>query len=245
MIKFVSNQPALLISRTLVVADLHLAIEREIAKSGINIPSQANKIKKKIYELLLKTRAKKLIILGDVKHKVPGMSWQEQKEIPKFLKELSKRVKVAIIRGNHDSFIERLVPKGVDLINSGGFEINNIGLAHGHAWPKPELLDCKYLILAHCHPAIKFFSAGFKSIEPVWLRCPINKVALERRYKRKCKLKEAIIMPVFNPLIGGMTFNKPGFKPAGPIKAIIKLKAGKVYLLDGTFLGELKNLIKK
>ena len=245
MLKFILNSPALLTNRTLVIADLHLGIEHDIAKSGITIPSQVNKIKKGIYELLLKTRAKKLIILGDIKHKVPGLSWQELEEIPKFLKELSKRVKIIIIRGNHDSFIERLAPKSVDVISSAGLRINNIGLAHGHAWPKSELLGREYLILAHCHPAIEFFSSGFRSIEPVWLRCPINKGAFERRYKRKCKLKQAIVMPVFNPLIGGMAFNKPGFKPIGPLKAVIKWESGKVYLLDGTFLGKLKNLIKK
>jgi len=96
--KFIKNYPALFIPeiKTLVIADLHIGISYELYKSGINIPSQVKEMKKTIEKLIKQTKAKRLIILGDIKHDVPGISVQELREIPEFLKALSKKIKVEI-----------------------------------------------------------------------------------------------------------------------------------------------------
>ncbi|MFQ6009965.1 MAG: metallophosphoesterase [Candidatus Aenigmatarchaeota archaeon] len=238
------TEPAVLIDNILVIADLHIGIEQELARSGITIPSQLPGIQKRIDSLLKETKARHLIILGDVKHMVPEISWQEKKELPEFLKQLSDRVKTSIVKGNHDGNIEYLAPEGVDVYDSDGFRIENFGFVHGHAWPDKQLLDCEYLIIAHAHPAIEFYSGGARIVEHVWLRCPVNKKVFERRYKKECRLREAIIMPAFNTLSGGSAFNSKDFRPIGPLLTnnAVLWKQADVYLLDGTLLGKLEKL---
>ncbi|MHC4479340.1 MAG: hypothetical protein ACYTEL_27285 [Planctomycetota bacterium] len=93
-IKFVTGKPALLVGKSLVVADLHLGIEREFYQSGIKFPSQTEKIKDMVEGLVKITKAERLILLGDVKHKVPGISLQELREIPQFLEHFSGKLEV-------------------------------------------------------------------------------------------------------------------------------------------------------
>jgi len=51
-------------------------------------------------------------------------------------------------------------------------------------------------------------------------------------------------MPPFNHLIGGMAFNSKDFKPLGPLlnNNVLRWKKSEIYLLDGTYLGNLSNL---
>ena len=89
-LKFIQNQPALVFNKNLVIADIHLGLEYELYKSGINVPSQTEKMKKKIDQLIKKTKPNRLIFLGDIKHQIPGVSWQELKEVPEFFEHFSK-----------------------------------------------------------------------------------------------------------------------------------------------------------
>jgi putative SbcD/Mre11-related phosphoesterase len=243
IMKFLT-EPALLIGKTLVIADLHLGIENEIFQSGIIIPSQIEKLEKRIDRLLKQTKANHLVILGDVKHQVPSISWQEYREIPRFLEHFS--VKVSIVKGNHDGNIERLTGKGVDVYESQGFKIKNYLLTHGQAWPDEKDLDAEYIVMGHVHPAIEFWTENFRTVEPCWLKCKVDNKKLEEKFKVKTKFKQGIIMPSFNHLIGGMAFNSKDFDPLGPLlkNEVLEWKESEVYLLDGTFLGSLKKLKK-
>ena len=238
------TEPALLIDGTLVVADLHLGIEAELSRHGVNIPSQTQSVQRKIEQLLSETKAKRLIILGDVKHNVPNITWNERQELPTFLAELAGRAELSIVKGNHDGDIDSLAPKSVKVYGSGGFRLGDYGFVHGHAWPSARLLDCKYLVIAHSHPSVEFFSSGTRITEHVWLRCPVDSAIMESHYKKKCGLKEAVIMPAFNPISGGSAFNAEGFRPIGPLLTnnAVEWKESKVYLLDGTYLGRLEKL---
>lgn len=241
-IKFLTEPALLLENKILVVADLHIGIEHEIFESGITIPSQVEKIQERIDRLLKQTKAKHLIILGDVKHQVPHISWQEYKEIPKFLEHF--KIKISIIKGNHDGNIERLAPPEIDIYDPQGFKVNNFLLTHGQAWPFLGDLDTEYIIMGHVHPVVEFWTENFRSIEPCWLKCKIDNERLFEKYKIKTNLKQGIIMPAFNHLIGGMAFNSKDFEPLGPLlkNEILKWKNAEVYLLDGTYLGNLKDL---
>ena len=245
MIRFLYNYPSLYIpeEKAVVITDLHLGIEYEIYKSGITIPSQVKKIEKRIDELINITKAEQLIILGDIKHQVPSISWQEYKEIPDFLEHFSN-VKVSIVKGNHDGFIERLAPKDIDIYETQGFKLNDILLTHGQSWPNKKDLDAKYIIMGHVHPSVQFLIENFRTIEPCWLKCEIDNKKLLEKFKIKTKIKQGIVMPAFNHLIGGMAFNSKNFEPLGPLlkNEILKWKNAEVYLLDGTFLGSLNKL---
>jgi putative SbcD/Mre11-related phosphoesterase len=237
------TEPALLIGKTLIIADLHLGIEYEIFKSGITIPSQVEKIEKRIVSLLRQTKAKHLVILGDIKHQVPSISWQEYKEIPRFLEHFSK-IKVSIVKGNHDGNIERLAPKNVEIYEPSGFKIGNVLLTHGQAWPNESDLDAEYILIGHVHPAVEFWTGKFRTVEPCWVKCKVDNKRFEEKFDVKTEFKQGIVMPAFNHLIGGMAFNSKDFEPLGPLlkNEVLKWRDSEVYLLDGTLLGELKAL---
>jgi len=245
-IKFLTEPALLLENKILVLADLHIGLEYEIFQSGITIPSQVEKLERRIDNLIRQTKAKHLVILGDVKHQVPNISWQEYKEIPKFL-EYFTNIKMSIVKGNHDGDIERLARKDIDIHEPKGFRINDFVLTHGQAWPDKNDLNAKYLIMGHVHPAIEFWTENFRTIEPCWLKCKIDNKKLEEKFGIKTKFKQGIIMPAFNRLVGGMAFNSKDFEPLGPLlkNEVFKWKESDVYLLDGTYLGKLENLKKQ
>ncbi len=246
-IKFIVDYPALFISdkKILVIADLHLGLEHQLYLEGIIIPPQAEKFRKTISFLIKTTKAKTLLVLGDVKHKVPGISLREMKEIPKLFSYLVKKVKVICVRGNHDDNIENLLPEGIEVYSSRGFKLEEYGFFHGHAWPSKELMKCNFLFTAHIHPLIEFKdSFGYRIVEQVWVKTRINRVMVKKRYKIKNAGRlEVIILPSFNKLVGGLILNKMGENQlARPLisKNFIDLRKSKLYLLDGTFLEKLK-----
>lgn len=246
-IKFLSDSSALLLDeKYLVISDLHLGLELELARKGIMVPNQLPKLQEKLDKLIEETGAKELIILGDVKHEYKGISWIELRDLPDFFKHLLKKVKIRIVKGNHDGGIEAIAPAGVKVYEPTGFALEDVALTHGNAWPKKEMLDCKTLIMGHIHPAIEFWSSGARMTEHVWIKAPFIPDVLENKFKKKCSLKEAIIVPTFNHLAGGIAFNKEGFSPLGPLLSkSINYKKGEVFLLDGTHLGRLDEMKSK
>jgi len=148
MLKFVTGEPALVFNKNLVIADLHIGIETEYRKSGITVPTQLEKMKGKIDALIEKTKAKRIVFLGDVKHQVPGVSMQELREIPEFFNHFSGKVETHIVLGNHDSEIPALV-EGVQIHDTDGFRLEDVYITHGHAWPKKEFLKCRFLVVSH------------------------------------------------------------------------------------------------
>jgi hypothetical protein len=251
----VYGNPALFVrvgqERTLVVADLHLGTEGELAKKGISLPSQISHVKARLIELIKKRGANKLILLGDIKHNVPIASWQEWRELPGFFEDLEKLVRVEVVRGNHDGGLEGMAPKEVRIHGAHGMVLGKrrrIGLMHGHTWPSPELLDTKLLVVAHIHPAIEFQDKfGARTVVPVWLRARLNAKKFPKKLQAKIKgdLPELLVMPAFGELVGGAAVNREIPKELiGPIfkAGAVKLNEAEAYLLDGTFLGKVGRL---
>ena len=103
------EEPALIVTNTeisLVVADIHLGIEWDLYRSGINLPSQMEERLDRILGYIQANSPDRVILLGDVKHNVPQVSWQEKDEIPRFLETLAEYAHVDIFPGNHDGGIE-------------------------------------------------------------------------------------------------------------------------------------------
>lgn len=248
-VKFLADYPAVSIpeENALVIAELHLGLEHELYKKGITIPAQREKFQDILDKLLKLTHARTLIILGDTKHKVPGMSIREERELPKFLNYLKEKVKVILVKGNHDAEIERIVPEGIKICGSRGFKLGKYGFFHGHAWPSKKLMECDYLFMAHLHPAMEFMDKfGFRNVEQVWIRGRLDAERVREKYKIKKTGKiNLIVMPTFNSLLGNIAVNKLiGKEYSGPmiIGKIMDMKKSKVYLLDGTLLGILEEL---
>lgn len=250
MIKFIIDYPALFISeeKVLVIGDLHIGLEHELYQSGIIIPPQAKKFSKIINKLIKATKTETLVILGDVKHEVPGISYREMREIPKFFSSLVDKIRVIVCLGNHDTYLKELALKEVKIYSSRGFKIGKYGFFHGHAWPSKKLMECDWLLMSHIHPAIEFVDKlGYRNIEQVWVRGKLNVKLVKKKYKiKKCGKMQTIIFPTFNRLLGGLalnsTFNKEYLGPL--LVNIINVDKCKLYLLDGTFLGNVKHLRK-
>jgi metallophosphoesterase superfamily enzyme len=224
-------------------------------------------------KLIEDTNPKHLFIIGDIKHSIQKMELAEWQEIPLFFEAALKLVnRISIILGNHDGNIEALVPKDVEILPTSGFKINSdIGMIHGHAWPKPEILSCKNIVMGHLHPIITIKDAlGFSKSHRVWLRTKANGKSLARGLLKSMKIKSTndvnkimkqkfnvklenshlIFMPTFNDILSGRTINKQlnidrvGKSYIGPIikSGAVNMDEGEVYLLDGSYLGKLGSL---
>ncbi|MEO0282053.1 MAG: metallophosphoesterase [candidate division WOR-3 bacterium] len=247
--KFLINEPVLFIEKlkAIVIADLHIGIEHELAKNGIKIPNQMPLMLKKIKSALRKTKSKNLIVLGDIKHQVPGINFFEQKEIPSFFEQLKKMCQIKICIGNHDTFIKDLIPNEIEVYDSKGFAMENYGFFHGHAWPDKNLMSCDYLITSHIHPTLLFTDKlGHRIIEPVWIKSYLKNDKIKEKYKIEVKGKiEMIVLPAFNKLLSGSNINALNLKYdfIEPLMAdIMDMKKTELYLLDGTFIGRLSDI---
>jgi len=255
------DEPGLVVEnniRVLVVADIHLGIEWDLGNSGIVVPSQSGQALAKIMEYIDATSPERVVLLGDVKHNVPLISWQEREEVPHFLESIAKRTAVDIVPGNHDGDMEFLLQHilpglEVTLQPARGFVLDGVGYFHGHTWPDPVLLSCDHIVMAHNHPTIRFTDRlGFSSAEPAWIRTRLNSKVLEAHFKTKggdlpWSDPEVVIMPAFCQLCGGVAFNESLHGDLlGPVfnSGAVELDVAQAYLLDGTRLGKLSDLRK-
>jgi putative SbcD/Mre11-related phosphoesterase len=220
------NEKALKIDDHLVIADLHLGLEHELESSGIKIPPQAEEMTGKIVGLLNLSSAKHLVILGDLKHNIPSISWHEYSQIPPMIKTLSNYADVTVVKGNHDGNLERLLPEA-PIVKS--LEIGDSLLLHGHT-KIPENQDFKRIIAGHNHPCVEFHDEIKSSKESAWIKARLKSGV------------EVIVMPAFNDLIYGTPINS-GKKLLGPLFNQIDLKEADAYLLDGTQL-RVKDILK-
>lgn len=239
------NERALFITEieAIVIADLHIGIESEYYLQGVNIVSQTRNLLERCKKLIEEKEAKKLIIVGDLKHVIAGkgeekqeMIMKERREVRYFLKEMSKLVEIWIVKGNHDG---RLFSKRAKIYGTRGVKIEDIAFVHGHAWPSHEIMDSKLVIMGHLHPFVRIKTrVGYSYLEPCWIKGEFKKKEIKKRYGIK-KLK-FIIMPAFNPLCGGIAVNREKIDVA--ITKIMDIDNANVYLLNGINLGRVRNL---
>ena len=237
----VFGTPLLVVERklkVLVAADIHLGLEHELWLCGVSIPSRTDRLLEQLKGILLEVDPDRLVLLGDTKHNVPRTSWQEQKEVPSFLKSLSKEVPVDLVPGNHDGGLADLAPPGTSVMPSSGYVLDGVGYFHGHTWPDPKLFSSDILVAGHIHPAIKLRDPlGHSVNRPVWARAPLKADAVEAQYRQELPLPEILIVPAFNDLFGGLPLNEPGEDERGPILTMTDMDRARIYLLDGTDLG--------
>lgn len=240
----VFGEPLLLVEGNesiLVAADLHLGLEYEMWLGGISIPSQTEKILKRLKRSLAEVKPDRLLLLGDVKHNVPRTSWQERKEIPRFLKALAQDISVDIVPGNHDAGLADLAPQGTRVHLSSGLVIDGVGYFHGHTWPDRALLSAELLVAGHIHPAVRLKDPlGCSCNRRAWARAALSPAAIERQYGTVASAPEMVIVPAFNDLCGGLPLNEMCEDERGPIPTLADMNDARIFLLDGTDLGRLR-----
>lgn len=235
-VKPVADQSALLVERpgerVLVISDLHLGWEVSLSHQGIHVPSQVPRLLEKLRKIIADTQPAKLILLGDVKHAVAKVELEEWKYVPEFFDGLVEIIpEVQVIPGNHDGNLEPLTPPSVKISTSEGIALwNTVGLFHGHAWPSPPLVGCKFLVMGHLHPVVMFKDPlGFRITRQAWVRAKSNGQKLAEgvlkfhsakyqgnpleEYQKKFGVipvdADCIIMPSFNDYLGGQPINRP------------------------------------
>ncbi len=215
----------------LVVADLHLGWEVSLSHQGIHVPSQVPRLLEKLRKIVNDVHPRQLILLGDVKHAVAKVELEEWKYVPEFFEGLVEIIPdVQVVPGNHDGNLEPLTPPSVKISTSEGISLwNTVGLFHGHAWPSPPLLGCRFLVMGHLHPVVVFKDPlGFRITRQAWVRAKSNGQKLAegvlkhdsvkyegdplQEYSKKYGVKvvdaDCVIMPSFNDYLGGQPINR-------------------------------------
>ena len=102
----IPNEPALLVKekKILVIADLHIGIERELREKGLQVPSQTKSMTKRLLSLIKKYCPDEIVLLGDIKHNIPTSTIQERKDVKHFLETIQSYGSIHILPGNHDVF---------------------------------------------------------------------------------------------------------------------------------------------
>lgn len=196
--------------------------------------------------------------------------WRDVPEFFEALLKLVPSIRV--ILGNHDGNLEPLTPSQVELIPATGIALwKHFGLFHGHAWPAPEILGCQTLILGHLHPAVTLRDPlGYRLTRPAWITASCDpfkllegslKAAgvhgkgeaariLFEKYRVKPLATKCVFVPPFNDFLGGRPVNAKRIEEhhvgesLGPIlrSGAVDIEGAEVHLLDGTYLGHVKQL---
>jgi len=241
-LRFVHGEAALHVDDSLIIAELHIGYEQRF------FPDMdvffTDKLIARVRALLDKTKARRLIINGDVKHSVRGATPEEQRELAKFFDAMKKQgVRTTIVKGNHDGDIERFV-HNAEIVGQGGLLLGGVGVFHGNAWPSKEIAEkAKTLVLAHTHPCVEL---GGRQLQ-CWL---VGRLCAKARTRfRHWRSARVIVMPAFSQLVGCASINKHPAKARllGPLfrNEMFKIGEAEVYTLDGVCVGRLKDLAQR
>ncbi|WP_336002984.1 metallophosphoesterase [Halorientalis halophila] len=229
--------------RALVLADFHAGLEAALRYEGVELRSQAPERREKVRELLDRTDADRLVVLGDLCHAIGGPSGTEREEIETLLDGLD--LPVTVVKGNHDGDIEDLLDERehVTLTPGHGVRLGEVGFVHGHTWPAPDVLAADVVCTGHEHPMVRLEDeVGGARAERAWLRGRLDPDPFEDFHGTDLDVDgELVVFPAFNDLTGGTWVNVAGqeflapFLPDG-------LEGGEAYLLDGTRLGDYRRV---
>jgi uncharacterized protein len=249
LLKVVPGEAALVFREheecTLLISDLHLGLEKELAKKGFRLPPYSNRIMDRINSLTERYGANRIIVLGDVKHSIGKVEDIDWNVIPWFFETLlDVFASVEVVPGNHDGGIKSLLPGRVKVHPSDGMVIGTeerVGVTHGHSWPSQEVISCGRMVMGHSHFRYEMRDRfGGRSKEAVWLfaEYDVDRLLSKAGYKGEetGKAGELIVMPPFNNLVGGQAINAKGGFDFGPVlsSGTIDIADADIFLLDGT-----------
>ena len=220
------DSAVLLDNKDLLIGDLHIGLEEKMRKSGYRLIRMHRKLLAKALNLIDRTDARRLIILGDLKDSIGNPTDNELYQIDEFISELP--VPLVVVLGNHDGGLRNfLEQKGVQVYSSSGFLDSGYFLFHGNARPGDRASEAEMLIACHWHPVVRIKDKTIY-VERAWIKAPT------------VYGPPLLMMPAFNDILGGATpdeINEP----------YLDIEKAEVYTYDGTFLGlweQIKNKFK-
>jgi len=201
-IKFLED--CLLVENILVIGDFHLGYEEQVIEKGILPRVQLKEILEKlekVFKELEGRRIKKIILLGDLKHRFKGILDSEWRDVLKLLDYLIKKCdEVVLIKGNHDNILNPIIRKrGIKLKDYYKLKIDEVDVCflHGNKMFN-ECLNSKILIMGHLHPAI-VISDSYKQEK---FKCFL---------KGKWNNKTVYVLPSFSEMSQGYDLRKLSF----------------------------------
>lgn len=227
----------------LVASDLHIGFEHELAEKGILLDDDyVDEILDELIRIARNEHCNAMILLGDVKSSVKGISREEWKNVPAFMSELARHVdELYVVPGNHDSYLTRLLPDSVRVVSSRGMIIDDILFIHGHAAPRIKGMGVRRMVMGHMHPTLTSREGNILNGERVWM-------ILKIRQDEHCYddgMLDVIVMPSFNRYTASMHYNRhygrrhgltsPILRKAVSSKGIIRAV---VLTLDGSIVGD-------
>lgn len=244
-LEFIASGPALLVRNVrsvLVIADLHLGIESDLARHGLYFKSRSGERQDRVLACIDEVRPDLLILLGDVKHMIPLLSRQEYRELPSALDSFRERVPFMVVPGNHDIGLERFLEPG-ELLPKQGTLIEGVGYMHGHTFPSPDLAG--HLIIAgHHHPLVSLRDeVGCSLRAPAYLYASLDDVCMgsARKPEEQAGKTRVLFMPAFNEL-SGYDITRIVHDPFSPLSRCMKRESIEIFLTDGTLVGPLSSV---
>lgn len=162
-------------SGTLIVTDVHLGYEEYMAKLGVYLPRlQLKGAVETVRAAVDAVNARRVVVVGDIKHAYEKLLRQERVEVAKFTRFLTEElgVEMVLVRGNHDTFVSPLLRKlGVDVVEDYLDLGGGVILAHGH---KNIEDDFEVVVMGHEHPALQVDVAGARVKLPALLEVPLD-----------------------------------------------------------------------
>ena len=251
MLKVVPDESALIHRdgdyATLLVSDLHLGLEKEMASKGFRLPPYSQNMLDRMNSMAEKNRLNRVIVVGDVKHSIGKVQDIDWGIIPWFFGTLLDVFQaVEVVPGNHDGMIGSLLPSRVKLHSAEGTVIgerDKVGIAHGHSWPSKEVISSRTIVMGHSHFRYEMRDRfGGRSKEAVWLFATYDVADLLAKAGHPGGRRgegRLIVMPPFNNLVGGQAINAKGGFDFGPIlsSGSVRVSDADVFLLDGTRVG--------
>ena len=243
-IEYHASGPALQITnehRILVIADLHMGIETDLRLHGIHLQSRGSERISRLLDLVHDVSPDIILLLGDVKHRVPGTSWQEFRELPSLFNELRRHTTIRVTPGNHDPGIEEFL-KPDEILPKEGSILDGFGCMHGHTKPDPSLAG--HLILAgHHHPVASLSDeVGIAIRSPCYVLGELRNDIFDDPASEG-ETSRILMVPAFNEF-SGYGIEKTFRSPFSPLSRAVVQETAECFLADGTYGGDLLSIIR-
>jgi putative SbcD/Mre11-related phosphoesterase len=189
----------ILVSKTLVIGDLHIGYEEAMNKQGVLVPRvHFAMLRRALEELIEKTTPDTVIIAGDIKHEFGAVSEQEWRETLKIIDLITAKAKLILVKGNHDTILGPIAGKRIVEIKEH-YLIKSVYICHGDKIPRDDdFKKAKTVIIGHEHPAIT-------------LRDGIKQETYKCFLKAEYGGKKLFVLPSFNFVSEGADITKKEF----------------------------------
>jgi hypothetical protein len=248
----VPNAPAATVDlggeSALAIADFHAGIEAALRwERGVELASSADERRERLLALLDRTDPDRLVVLGDLAHRIGEPGSAEATELDGLLEAVTERVPMTLVAGNHDGGLALDDRQRVDVTSTDGVRLGDVGFVHGHTWPSRDVLGAETICMGHEHPTVRLTDVvGGSRVERAWLRGRLEPAPFAEHFDvaptdLDWRTPELVVFPAFNDVSGGTWVNVDGQEFLSPFLPDA-LVDGQAYLLDGARLGDYRRI---